>query len=160
MVIVKDIELYSLCEHHVLPFIGRAHVARLLAGQEDPLPLKIGLAVAGKLVFAKLHERLGGSLRFFISAELRERRHSCDINFADCVTLLQDLAEFFVFLGGHYKFRIGGSNLVQPVPNHILLGKLQGFIDSNNMNGRVQDRHRLGWIHCLFHEGQINAQNF
>jgi len=29
MVIVRNIELYSLCEHHMLPFIGRAHVAYL-----------------------------------------------------------------------------------------------------------------------------------
>lgn len=29
MVIVRDIEFYSLCEHHMLPFIGRAHVAYL-----------------------------------------------------------------------------------------------------------------------------------
>jgi len=44
MVIVRDIEFYSLCEHHMLPFIGRAHVAYL------PRDSVIGLSKIPRIV--------------------------------------------------------------------------------------------------------------
>jgi len=65
MVIVRDIEFYSLCEHHMLPFIGRAHVAYL------PCDKVIGLSKIPRIVdlFAKrlqVQERMTRQIAEFV----------------------------------------------------------------------------------------------
>ncbi len=72
MVIVKDIEFYSLCEHHMLPFLGRAHVAYLPAGKV------IGLSKIPRVVdlFARrlqVQERMTRQIADFLEAALHPR---------------------------------------------------------------------------------------
>ncbi len=84
MVIVKDIELYSLCEHHMLPFFGKAHVAYIPNGQI------VGLSKIPRVVDAfarrlQVQERLTYEVRDCIEETLKpqgvavviEAQHMC-----------------------------------------------------------------------------------
>ena len=84
MVIVKDIELYSLCEHHMLPFFGKAHVAYI------PDKYIVGLSKIPRVVDAfarrlQVQERLTTQIRDCIQETLNplgvavviEAKHLC-----------------------------------------------------------------------------------
>ncbi|MCD8742435.1 GTP cyclohydrolase I FolE [Mucilaginibacter roseus] len=84
MVVVKDIEVYSMCEHHMLPFLGKAHVAYI------PNGYVVGLSKIPRIVdvFARrlqVQERLTNEIRDCIQQTLNpigvgvviECRHMC-----------------------------------------------------------------------------------
>ena len=70
MVIVRDIEFYSMCEHHLLPFLGKAHVAYIPKGKV------IGLSKIPRIVdlFARrlqVQERMTAQISEFLEAAIK-----------------------------------------------------------------------------------------
>jgi len=84
MVIVRDIELYSLCEHHMCPFIGKAHVAYIPNGKITGLS-KIARVVETYARRLQVQERLTVQIRNCIEKSLHplgvavviEAQHTC-----------------------------------------------------------------------------------
>ncbi|MDE5890796.1 MAG: GTP cyclohydrolase I FolE [Bacteroidales bacterium] len=84
MVLVKDIELYSTCEHHVMPFIGKAHVAYIPDGTITGLS-KIARVVETYARRLQVQERLTMQIRDCIQDTLNplgvavviEASHTC-----------------------------------------------------------------------------------
>ena len=84
MVLVKDIELYSVCEHHMLPFIGKAHVAYIPDGKITGLS-KIARVVDAYAKRLQVQERLTVQIRDSIQEALNpmgvavviEAMHTC-----------------------------------------------------------------------------------
>ena len=84
MVLVKDIELYSTCEHHVMPFIGKAHVAYIPNGTITGLS-KIARVVETFTRRLQVQERLTTQIRDCIQDTLHplgvavviEASHTC-----------------------------------------------------------------------------------
>ncbi|WP_241687935.1 MULTISPECIES: GTP cyclohydrolase I FolE [Ancylomarina] len=84
MVIVKDIEVYSMCEHHMLPFVGRAHVAYIPDGTITGLS-KIARVVDAFARRLQVQERLTTQIKDCIQDTLKplgvavviEAQHMC-----------------------------------------------------------------------------------
>ena len=84
MVLIKDIELYSSCEHHMLPFIGKAHVAYIPNGKITGLS-KIARVVETYARRLQVQERLTVQIRDCIQKALNplgvavviEATHTC-----------------------------------------------------------------------------------
>lgn len=84
MVLVKNIEFYSLCEHHLLPIIGRAHVAYIPNGKVvglSKIPRMVNVYARRLQIQEQLTEQIATSLQEVIKPQgvgvVLQARHLC-----------------------------------------------------------------------------------
>ena len=84
MVIVRDIELYSMCEHHILPFFGRAHVGYIPDGKVlglSKIPRIVDLFARRLQIQEQLTKQIGECIQQVTNAKgvavVIEARHMC-----------------------------------------------------------------------------------
>src|SRR5256714_7054611 len=107
IVLVKNIELYSMCEHHLLPFVGKAHVAYIPDGKV------IGLSKVARIVdmFARrlqIQENLTIQIADALMKTLRPSG----------VAVVIEAKQPFIIMGG-------GEKQNSPMKTSLLLGSLQ-----------------------------------
>lgn len=115
MVIVKDIEIYSMCEHHMLPFYGRAHVAYIPNGYVTGLS-KIARVVETYARRLQVQERLTHEIKNCIDETLHplgvavviEAQHMCmairGVQKQNSVTTTSDFSGAFEKLATREEF--------------------------------------------------------
>ena len=88
MVVVRDIEFFSLCEHHLLPFIGRAHVGYLPRGRVVGLS-KIPRIVDMYAQRLQVQERLTVQIADFLMERLEPKGVACVIEATHLCTMMR-----------------------------------------------------------------------
>lgn len=109
---------------------GKIHVAMQQEGRETGWLLKLVMRLFDKLVFAKLHERFGGKLRFFVSGG---------------APLVKEIAEFFLAIGipiyEGYGLTETSPVIAVNYPGHHRLGSVGPVL--NNLNVKVSEDGEL-----------------
>ncbi|HCU23765.1 MAG TPA: long-chain fatty acid--CoA ligase [Deltaproteobacteria bacterium] len=160
--VMNDVESGSSFKKNIFYWaleVGKEHSAYVLKGQAIPTGLKIRYALATKLVFSKLHKKLGGRIRFFVSGgaplakEIAEFFHAAGILILEGYGLTETTAAINLNLPNMMKFGSVGKPLpfveekIAPDGEILVRGKMvfQGYWNKPEATREAIDSE--GWFH-------------